>query len=61
VWPEVDGKQTKMQHLDIQVDDLDVAAAHATSVGARLADFQPQEHVRVLFDPAGHPFCLFVN
>jgi hypothetical protein len=23
-----------------------------------LAEYQPQEHVRVLFDPAGHPFCL---
>jgi hypothetical protein len=20
--------------------------------------FQPQDNVRVLFDPAGHPFCL---
>jgi hypothetical protein len=25
-----------------------------------LADFQPQEDVRVLFDPVGHPFCLFL-
>ncbi len=60
-WPELDGRQTKMLHLDIQVDDLEEAVAHATAVGARLADFQPQEHVRVLFDPAGHPFCLFVD
>ena len=61
VWPEVDGQQTKMSHLDIQVDDLDAAVAHATSVGARVADSQPLEHVRVLLDPAGHPFCLFVD
>jgi hypothetical protein len=25
-----------------------------------LADFQPQDDVRVLFDPDGHPFCLFL-
>jgi hypothetical protein len=25
-----------------------------------LADVQPQDDVRVLFDPSGHPFCLFV-
>ena len=23
-----------------------------------LADFQPQDDVRVLLDPDGHPFCL---
>ena len=28
--------------------------------GATLADFQPQEDVRVYLDPAGHPFCLFL-
>jgi len=60
VWPEVDGQPTKMLHLDIQVDDLDIAVTHAVAAGAKLADHQPQEHVRVLFDPAGHPFCLFL-
>nr|WP_278254933.1 hypothetical protein [Streptomyces sp. IBTA2] len=29
--------------------------------GATPAEFQPQHDVRVLFDPAGHPFCLFVR
>ena len=61
VWPEVDGQPTKMLHLDIQVDDLGAAVAHAVAVGATLAGYQPLEHVRVLFDPAGHPFCLFVD
>lgn len=61
VWPEQQGMPEKMLHLDIQVDDLEAAVAHATAVGARLADFQPQEGVRVLFDPAGHPFCLFLD
>ena len=23
--------------------------------------FQPQDHVRVMLDPAGHPFCLYVG
>jgi len=28
--------------------------------GAVLAESQPQDDVRVLFDPSGHPFCLFL-
>ncbi|RRR99369.1 VOC family protein [Glycomyces terrestris] len=60
VWPAEPGRPHATQHLDIHVDDLDVAVAHAVEQGARLADFQPQEDVRVLFDPAGHPFCLFL-
>ncbi len=61
VWPELDGHPTKMLHLDIQVEDLGAAVAHAIAAGATLADYQPLEHVRVLVDPAGHPFCLFVD
>lgn len=57
VWPELPGEQQKMQHLDIEVDDLDEAGAHAVAEGATLADFQPQDDVRVYIDPAGHPFC----
>ena len=49
-----------MMHLDIEVDDLAAAGAHAIAAGATLADFQPQDHVRVYLDPAGHPFCLWV-
>jgi hypothetical protein len=30
-------------------------------MGARLADVQPQDDVRVMLDPAGHPFCLYVS
>jgi hypothetical protein len=48
-------------HLDIEVDDLERAVAHAIEAGATLAEFQPQENVRVLLDPVGHPFCFFVN
>ena len=58
VWPSRDAEQQLMAHLDIDVDDLEQACAHAVRVGARLADFQPQDDVRVLLDPDGHPFCL---
>ncbi len=58
-WPEEPSGLDKMLHLDIKVDDLDAAVAHAIAAGARLADHQPRERVRVMLDPAGHPFCLF--
>jgi catechol 2,3-dioxygenase-like lactoylglutathione lyase family enzyme len=57
-WPAGPDSQQMMLHLDIDVDDLDTAAAHAIAVGATRADYQPQEDVRVFLDPAGHPFCL---
>ncbi|CAA9397368.1 MAG: hypothetical protein AVDCRST_MAG35-712 [uncultured Quadrisphaera sp.] len=46
-------------HLDLAVDDLAAALDHARACGAVLAGHQPQDDVRVLLDPAGHPFCLF--
>jgi hypothetical protein len=58
-WPSEHGAQQMMMHLDIAVDDLDEVVAWAIELGARLADHQPNEHVRVLLDPVGHPFCLF--
>jgi len=60
VWPEQPGEQHKMIHLDIQVGDLDAAVAFALEAGARLAAHQPRHDLRVLLDPAGHPFCLFL-
>jgi catechol 2,3-dioxygenase-like lactoylglutathione lyase family enzyme len=59
VWPAVEGQQTASQHLDIRVEDLPAAVAWAESGGAHQADFQPQDRVRVMLDPDGHPFCLF--
>ncbi len=59
VWPQVPGAQQMMSHLDIAVEDLETGVAWALEAGATLADFQPQNHVRVMLDPAGHPFCLF--
>ena len=61
VWPPVDGAQRPMMHFDFQVGDLDVAVADALALGATLAGAQPQEKVRVLLDPAGHPFCLCLD
>jgi hypothetical protein len=58
VWPPQDGDQRPMMHFDFQVGDLDSAVADATALGATLAEHQPQDNVRVMFDPAGHPFCL---
>ena len=61
VWPSAAGEQTASQHLDVRVDDLDAAVRHAVACGAVLAETQPQDTVRVLIDPDGHPFCLFVD
>lgn len=58
VWPPADGEQRPMMHFDFQVGDLDEAVAEAVAMGASLAPVQPQNNVRVLLDPAGHPFCL---
>ncbi len=60
-WPAGPGDQQMMMHLDIEVDDLEAAGAHAVVVGAVLAEYQPQPDVRVYLDPAGHPFCLWVR
>jgi len=61
VWPGVEGEQQMQVHLDIEVHDLDAAVDYATSLGARPAGYQPQDLVRVMLDPAGHPFCLWVR
>jgi catechol 2,3-dioxygenase-like lactoylglutathione lyase family enzyme len=61
VWPEEEGRPRKSMHLDLRVDDLETASARAVELGARVAVHQPQERVRVLLDPAGHPFCLFLD
>jgi hypothetical protein len=60
-WPAGPGDQQMMMHLDIEVDDLTAAGAHAVAGGAVLAEYQPQTDVRVYVDPAGHPFCLWVS
>jgi catechol 2,3-dioxygenase-like lactoylglutathione lyase family enzyme len=58
-WPSGPGDQQMQAHLDIGVSDLGGAVQRAQALGATLASYQPQDDVRVLLDPAGHPFCLF--
>jgi catechol 2,3-dioxygenase-like lactoylglutathione lyase family enzyme len=58
VWPSEAGKQHITVHLDIAGEDLEAAAAWAVEAGAVVAGYQPQDDVRVMLDPAGHPFCL---
>jgi predicted enzyme related to lactoylglutathione lyase len=56
-WP--DNAVPQQSHLDLDVDDLDKAAAYAESIGARRAasgDHAPD--FIVFLDPSGHPFCL---
>jgi len=60
VWPSTEGQQQLQTHLDIAVDDLAAAVAWAQHAGATLASYQPQDDVRVMLDPVGHPFCLFL-
>jgi catechol 2,3-dioxygenase-like lactoylglutathione lyase family enzyme len=60
-WPGTPGKQQMMLHLDFEVTDLAEATARAQALGATLPEHQPQDDVRVLLDPAGHPFCLYTS
>jgi hypothetical protein len=47
-------------HLDVLVDDLDAEQARAVSLGASVETHQPTSGVRVMRDPHGHVFCLFL-
>ncbi|ROP61085.1 VOC family protein [Curtobacterium sp. ZW137] len=55
VWPGQDVPQ--QIHLDVKVDDLDVAEAAVLAIGATSTG-SGTETFRVFLDPAGHPFCL---
>lgn len=59
IWPASSCDQQMQVHVDIEVDDLDAGVAFAVDAGATLAGWQPQDDVRVLIDPVGHPFCLW--
>ncbi len=64
-WPEQPGRQAKMIHFEILVDDLDAAIQRVVRSGGTEAPHQPADRdparLRVMLDPAGHPFCLFVD
>ena len=62
VWPSPgEGEQQMQAHLDVGVSSVAEAVEDAVALGARLAEFQPQDDVRVMLDPAGHPFCLYLD
>ncbi len=54
-WP--DGLPQQM-HVDLRVDDVEVAEAEVLRLGARRLRAVDEENWRVYADPAGHPFCL---
>lgn len=58
VWPEKPEAQQQMAHIDFAVNDMEKAVQYAIKCGAKMADDQFSDHWRVMFDPAGHPFCL---
>ena len=62
-WPAVPGQQGMQVHLDIWVEDVVVGVAWAAVCGATEAEHQPENRdptrLRVMLDPAGHPFCLW--
>lgn len=65
VWPEQDTGQAKMMHMEVLVDDLEAAVDWVVELGGAEARHQPPDRdrrgLRVMLDPAGHPFCLFVD
>ncbi|MCU1476574.1 MAG: hypothetical protein JWQ64_1267 [Subtercola sp.] len=64
-WPE--GPRPQMLHLDFSVDtseELFEQHARALELGARVLDDRltdAEELLGVYADPAGHPFCIFVQ
>lgn len=61
VWPEEEGKQQQMLHLDFDVngkENFDTVVQHAIACGAVKAKDQYSDDWVVMIDPAGHPFCF---
>ena len=58
VWPWTKEAQQQMAHIDFYVDDLIESEKIAIQYGAIKSDIQYFETSSVMFDPAGHPFCL---
>ena len=54
-----------MMHFEVLVHDLARAVDAVLRAGGAEAAFQPPDRdrtrLRVMLDPAGHPFCLFVE
>jgi len=58
VWPWKNGEQQQMAHIDFKVDNLQQAEELALKCGAKKSEVQFYDTSTVMFDPAGHPFCL---
>jgi len=61
VWPAETGSQQMRLDVDFEVTDLEAEAARAVQLAAELPYPQPQKNVRVLLNPAGHPFCPYTG
>lgn len=61
VWANEAGQPQMQFHLDVGVRDVETAVEDALKLGADLAAHQPQDDVRVMLDPDGHPFCLYLD
>jgi catechol 2,3-dioxygenase-like lactoylglutathione lyase family enzyme len=63
VWPGAPDTQGMQMHLDVWVEDVAAGVAWAIECGATEAEHQPAtrdpSRLRVILDPAGHPFCLW--
>ena len=64
-WPARSDEPTMMMHFEIAVDDVQASVARAVLAGGTTALWQPPDRdpagLRVMLDPAGHPFCLFYD
>lgn len=64
-WPS--GPVPQQMHLDLTVttrENLDAQHQRALELGARLLEDRaedPEEQIRVYADPAGNPFCVFLD
>ena len=63
VWPGAPDTQGMQIHLDIWVEDVPAGVEWAIACGATEAAHRPPNRnparLRVMLDPAGHPFCLW--
>lgn len=60
VWPEAEGCQQQMLHLDFAVTPIEHRywVEKAESLGAKVAGMQFSDQWTVMLDPEGHPFCI---
>jgi Glyoxalase-like domain len=57
--PHLHGPLAPQPRTQQPARDLEAAVEAALELGAHLADYQPQDDVRTLIDPAGHIFDLW--